>query len=675
MLLDTQIKFLKGVGEKRAEQLCSLGVTTINALIHYFPRDYEDWSHPIPILGAEWMDRCCIKVVVGGNVRHHKAKSGIEVYEVDAYDESASIHIVFFNQKYTALKLEAGREYLLYGQVVLRGDKRQILSPSVSDPTTRQCIHPVYKRSGSITSNYIEKCVREALHSYGAGLTDPLPIKLREEYGLMSLTEAMSEIHFPSSMDKMMEARERFMFEELFYLQLGLKQKRASNKTATNVVIKNDCTDEFISRLPFTPTGAQTRTIETAMQDMMSGYLMNRLVQGDVGSGKTMVAAALMYATAKNGYQSALMAPTEILARQHLKTLEKFFDGTSVTVKALTGNTPAAERREILAGLSSGEIDVIVGTHALISDGVDYKNLGLVITDEQHRFGVRQRGKLQEKGNGVHVLVMSATPIPRTLAHALYGDLEVSIIDELPAGRIPIETYRIDSNIRQRAFGYIKKHLDEGRQGYIVCPLVDDGEIEGVLSATEYYNLVKDDAFKDYNVGLLHGQMKPDEKAEVMSRFVSGDIDLLISTVVIEVGVDVPNAVIMLIENAERFGLSQLHQLRGRVGRGQYKSTCILLSDNKSKQTNERLSVMTETNDGFIIAEQDMQLRGPGDFYGSRQHGFQPFYIRDMLENQTTFVKAQDAADRILNADPNLNHYVDIREEVEQLFSRIETSS
>ncbi len=675
MLLDTQIKFLKGVGEKRAEQLCSLGVTTINALIHYFPRDYEDWSHPIPILGAEWMDRCCIKVVVGGNVRHHKAKSGIEVYEVDAYDESASIHIVFFNQKYTALKLEAGREYLLYGQVVLRGDKRQILSPSVSDPTTRQCIHPVYKRSGSITSNYIEKCVREALHSYGAGLTDPLPIKLREEYGLMSLTEAMSEIHFPSSMDKMMEARERFMFEELFYLQLGLKQKRASNKTATNVVIKNDCTDEFISRLPFTPTGAQTRTIETAMQDMMSGYLMNRLVQGDVGSGKTMVAAALMYVTAKNGYQSALMAPTEILARQHLKTLEKFFDGTSVTVKALTGNTPAAERREILAGLSSGEIDVIVGTHALISDGVDYKNLGLVITDEQHRFGVRQRGKLQEKGNGVHVLVMSATPIPRTLAHALYGDLEVSIIDELPAGRIPIETYRIDSNIRQRAFGYIKKHLDEGRQGYIVCPLVDDGEIEGVLSATEYYNLVKDDAFKDYNVGLLHGQMKPDEKAEVMSRFVSGDIDLLISTVVIEVGVDVPNAVIMLIENAERFGLSQLHQLRGRVGRGQYKSTCILLSDNKSKQTNERLSVMTETNDGFIIAEQDMQLRGPGDFYGSRQHGFQPFYIRDMLENQTTLVKAQDAADRILNADPNLNHYVDIREEVEQLFSRIETSS
>ena len=317
MLLDTQIKFLKGVGEKRAEQLCSLGVTTINALIHYFPRDYEDWSHPIPILGAEWMDRCCIKVVVGGNVRHHKAKSGIEVYEVDAYDESASIHIVFFNQKYTALKLEAGREYLLYGQVVLRGDKRQILSPSVSDPTTRQCIHPVYKRSGSITSNYIEKCVREALHSYGAGLTDPLPIKLREEYGLMSLTEAMSEIHFPSSMDKMMEARERFMFEELFYLQLGLKQKRASNKTATNVVIKNDCTDEFISRLPFTPTGAQTRTIETAMQDMMSGYLMNRLVQGDVGSGKTMVAAALMYATAKNGYQSALMAPTEILAHQH----------------------------------------------------------------------------------------------------------------------------------------------------------------------------------------------------------------------------------------------------------------------------------------------------------------------------------------------------------------------
>ncbi len=675
MLLDTQIKFLKGVGEKRAEQLCALGVTSIDALFHYFPRTYEDWSHPVPIRGAEWYDNCCIKVTVGGNVKYHKAKSGVTVFEVDAYDDSASIHIVFFNQKYTARGMLAGHEYLLYGQVVVRNGKYQILSPSISDPDTKQCIHPVYKRSGKITSNYIEKCVREAFASYGAYLVDPLPIKLREQYGLMSIKKALLEIHFPSSMERMMEARNRFMFEELFYLELGLKRNKRSNSRTTDVVLRENYTGEFLTRLPFTPTGAQMRTVDTAMSDMMSGSLMNRLVQGDVGSGKTMVAAALMYNMARNGYQSAMMAPTEILARQHFETLSKFFDGTDVSVCVLTGNTPRAERSDLLARLASGEIDVIVGTHALISDGVDYKNLGLVITDEQHRFGVRQRGKLLEKGRGAHVLVMSATPIPRTLAHAMYGDLEVSIIDELPSGRIPIETYKIDSDKRQRAFNYIKKHLDEGRQGYIVCPLVEEGEIDGVLSATEYYNLIKDDAFKDYKVGLLHGQMKPAEKAEVMRQFVDGEIQLLVSTVVIEVGVDVPNAVIMLIENAERFGLSQLHQLRGRVGRGQWKSTCILLSDNKSEQTKERLSVMTSTNDGFEIAEQDLKLRGPGDFYGSRQHGFQPFYLRDMLENMDTFKLAEEAADKIMAADPELSHYPAILEEVDSLFARIETSS
>lgn len=675
MLLDTQIKFLKGVGEKRAEQLCSLGVTSINALFHYFPRDYEDWSSPVPILGAEWYDRCCIKVTVGGNVKHHKAKSGITVFEVDAFDDSASIHIVFFNQKYTALKMEAGREYLLFGQVVVKNNKYQILSPSISDPVNKQCIHPVYKRSGKITSNYIEKCVREAFNSYGKYIEDPLPEKLREEFSLMPLVDAFVEIHFPSSMEEMMKARERFMFEELFFLELGLMRNKRNYHRTTDVVLLKDYTDEFLDVLPFTPTGAQLRTVETAMKDMMSGSLMNRLVQGDVGSGKTMVAAALMYSAAKNGYQSAMMAPTEILARQHFETLSEFFKDTDVTVCVLTGSTPRGERNALLSRLSAGEIDVLVGTHALISDGVDYKNLGLVITDEQHRFGVRQRGKFLEKGHGTHVLVMSATPIPRTLAHAMYGDLEVSIIDELPKGRIPIETYKIDSEKRQRAFAYIKKHLDEGRQGYIVCPLVEEGEIEGVLSATEYYNFIKDDEFKDYKLGLLHGQMKPGEKAEVMRRFVDGEIQLLISTVVIEVGVDVPNAVIMLIENAERFGLSQLHQLRGRVGRGQWKSTCILLSDNKSEQTKERLSVMTSTNDGFEIAEQDLKLRGPGDFYGSRQHGFQPFYIRDMLENRDILEKAEDAASRIMAKDPELSHYPGILNEVDSLFSRIETSS
>ncbi|MCQ2489909.1 MAG: ATP-dependent DNA helicase RecG, partial [Clostridia bacterium] len=569
MLLDTQIKFLKGVGEKRAEQFNSLGVTTINALFHYYPRAYEDWSSPVLIKDSEWLDCCCIKATVAGDVRRHKAKSnGIMVFETDVFDDTGALHIVIFNNKYAAMKLQKGEELLFFGTVTKNNGVLQMLSPSIEKTGTKERIRPIYKRSGSMTSNYIEKCVDTAIKQYGIGIEDSLPQDIIEKYDLMPLDVAIREIHFPSSMEQMTKARHRFLFEELFLLQLGLKIKKGENKQETDVVASVDCTDDFISRLPFEPTAAQLKCIKAGVSDMASGFAMNRLLQGDVGSGKTMVAAALMYNVYANGYQSVMMAPTEILAKQHGETLAKFFEGTAVKVATLTGGTPAAEKREILAGLASGEIAIAVGTHALISDNVEFRNLGFVITDEQHRFGVRQRAKLKEKGHGVHVLVMSATPIPRTLAWAAYGDLDVSVIDELPKGRVPIETYKINSSIRKRAFSYIKKHLDEGRQGYIVCPLVEEGEIEGVLSAKEYFDLIKDGEFKDYSVGLLHGQMKAQEKASVMERFQSGEIQLLVSTVVIEVGVDVPNAVIMLIENAERFGLSQLHQLRGRVGRG-----------------------------------------------------------------------------------------------------------
>ena len=676
MLLDTQIKFLKGVGEKRAEQLSSLGVTTINALFHYYPRTYEDWSSPVPIEGSEWLDCCCIKATVAGDVRRHKAKSsGIMVFETDVFDDTGSVHIVIFNNKYAALKLQKGEELLFFGAVTMNHGERQMLSPSIEKTGTKERIKPIYRRSGSITSNYIEKCVDTALTQYGMCIEDPLPREIIEKYDLMPLFDAIREIHFPSDMAQMTKARHRFIFEELFLLQLGLKIKKGENKQRTDVVASVDCTDDFISRLPFEPTSAQRKCIEAGVRDMASGYAMNRLLQGDVGSGKTMVAAALMYNTYANGYQSVMMAPTEILAKQHGETLEKFFEGTSVKVATLTGSTPAAERREILAGLASGEIGVAVGTHALISDNVDFRNLGLVITDEQHRFGVRQRAKLKEKGSGVHVLVMSATPIPRTLAWSIYGDLDVSVIDELPKGRIPIETYKINTSIRQRAFGYIKKFLDEGRQGYIVCPLVEEGEIEGVLSAKEYYDLIKDGEFSDYRVGLLHGQMKAAEKADVMERFQSGEIQLLVSTVVIEVGVDVPNAVIMLIENAERFGLSQLHQLRGRVGRGQWKSTCILCTDNTSPETTARLEVLTKTNDGFEIAQQDLALRGSGDFYGTRQHGFAPSYVNDMIGNPAVLERATAAAESILALDPALSGNPTLKAEVDSLFERIETAS
>ena len=672
MLLDTQIKFLKGVGEKRAEQFNSLGVNTINALFHYYPRAYEDWSSPVPIKDSEWLDCCCIKATVAGDVRRHKAKSnGIMVFETDVFDDTGALHIVIFNNKYAAMKLQKGEELLFFGTVTKNNGVLQMLSPSIEKTGTKERIRPIYKRSGSMTSNYIEKCVDTAIKQYGIGIEDSLPQDIIEKYDLMPLDVAIREIHFPSSMEQMTKARHRFLFEELFLLQLGLKIKKGENKQETDVVASVDCTDDFISRLPFEPTAAQLKCIKAGVSDMASGFAMNRLLQGDVGSGKTMVAAALMYNVYANGYQSVMMAPTEILAKQHGETLAKFFEGTAVKVATLTGGTPAAEKREILAGLASGEIAIAVGTHALISDNVEFRNLGFVITDEQHRFGVRQRAKLKEKRHGVHVLVMSATPIPRTLAWAAYGDLDVSVIDELPKGRVPIETYKINSSIRKRAFSYIKKHLDEGRQGYIVCPLVEEGEIEGVLSAKEYFDLIKDGEFKDYSVGLLHGQMKAQEKASVMERFQSGEIQLLVSTVVIEVGVDVPNAVIMLIENAERFGLSQLHQLRGRVGRGLWKSTCILCTDNTSPLTTSRLEVMTSTTDGFEIAQQDLELRGAGDFYGTRQHGFGPSYVNDMIGNPAILERATAAAESVLSGGltPELKLAVD------NLFDRIETAS
>ena len=672
MLLDTQIKFLKGVGEKRAEQFNSLGVNTINALFHYYPRTYEDWSSPVPIKDSQWLDCCCIKATVGGDVRRHKAKSnGMMVFEVDVFDDTGTVHIVIFNNKYAAMKLQKGEELLFFGSVTRNNGVLQMLSPSIEKTGTKERIRPIYSRRGSMTSNYIEKCVDTAIKQFGIGIEDPIPKDILDEYDLMPLDMAIREIHFPSSMEKMTKARHRFLFEELFYLQIGIKTRAIDNKQKTDIIASVDCTDDFISRLPFTPTGAQLKCIKAGVEDMASGIAMNRLLQGDVGSGKTMVAAALMYNVYANGYQSVMMAPTEILAKQHGETLQRFFEGTALKVATLTGSTPATEKREILAGLASGDIAIAVGTHALISDNVEFQNLGFVITDEQHRFGVRQRAKLKEKGQGVHVLVMSATPIPRTLLWATHGDLDVSIIDELPKGRVPIETYKINSSIRKRAFAYIRKHLDEGQQGYIVCPLVEEGEIEGVLSAKEYYDLIKGGEFKDYSVGLLHGQMKAQEKEAIMERFQKGEIQLLVSTVVIEVGVDVPNAVIMLIENAERFGLSQLHQLRGRVGRGQWKSTCILCTDNTSDLTTARLGVLTSTTDGFEIAQRDLDLRGAGDFYGTRQHGFGPSYVNDMIGNPAILERATAAAENVLSGGltPELKLAVD------NLFDRIETAS
>ncbi len=672
MLLSTQIKYLKGVGEKRAEQFYSLGVYSIDALFHFYPRAYEDWSNPVPIFGAESYEKCCVQAKVSAPVTRRRAKSGIMVFETSAFDASGAVKIVIFNNKYAAAKLKVGETYLFYGTVTVNNGMRQMLSPSIEIPGVKARIRPIYRTTKNMTSKYIEGCMERAFQTYGAYIEDPLPIWIREKYGLLSASEALSEIHFPSSMERMYEARKRFIFEELFELQLGIRLMRGGDREKSEVVLNGDYSEEFYGLLPFEPTGAQKRAVASAVSDMQSGYIMNRLLQGDVGSGKTMVAAALAYNMAKCGYQSAIMAPTEILAAQHFATMQKFFENTGFKVVLITGNMSAATKREALAAIKDGTVALAVGTHALISDNVEFFNLGLVMTDEQHRFGVRQRGKFADKGTGVHVLVMSATPIPRTLALAIYGDLDVSVIDELPKGRIPIETYRIDSSIRERAYNYIKKHLDEGRQGYIVCPLVDESEIDGLISATEYYENISQGAFKDYKVGLLHGQMKAPEKNAVMERFLSGEIQLLVSTVVIEVGVDVPNSVIMLIENAERFGLSQLHQLRGRVGRGEHKSTCILLSDNRGENTTERLKVMCSTSDGFEIANKDLALRGPGDFFGSRQHGLPDLRIADMTD-MPTLELSSEAATEIIEQDPTLEKPENqaLKEAVSEMFSRI----
>jgi len=674
MLPDIKVTELKGVGEKRAEQLQKLGVSSIDALFHYFPRSYEDWTAVVPVMEAEYYDRACLQVTVKDPIRVFRSKSGMLVFETQVFDSSGFCQVLIFNNRYAAQSFLQGATLLLYGKVTVENGFRKIINPAVAKEQSKKRIKPIYRRSKELTSNYIEGCMERALQTYSAYIEDPLPFRIRETYHLLSLKEALSEIHFPSSMDRMKQARNRLIFEELLELQVGLRRIRAANKIPSGVRILEDYSREFYTFLPFSPTGAQEKAVAAAVEDMGSGILMNRLLQGDVGSGKTMVAAALAYTVIRNGYQCAMMAPTEILAEQHFATMKQFFAHTDVRITLLTGSTSAKDKADRKAGLRSGAIDFAIGTHALLTEDVSFSRLGLVITDEQHRFGVNQRGHLAEKGEGAHVLVMSATPIPRTLALAIYGDLDISVIDELPKGRKPIETYRITGKLRQRAYGYIQKFLAEGRQAYIVCPLVEEGEEtpEGLVSASEYFDKIRKNEFKDYSVGLLHGQMKNADKEAVMARFVRGDIQVLVATTVIEVGVDVPNAVIMLIENAERFGLSQLHQLRGRVGRGPYRSTCILLSDSTSENTKERLDVLCQTNDGFVISKKDLALRGPGDFFGRRQHGLPELRIADMLMDCSVLEQAGEAAEKLLQADPALSASENrlLSEEVERLFSR-----
>lgn len=673
--LQTDIRYLKGVGESRAALYQKLGIETVEDLLYHIPRRYIDLTRPTPLAAAVPGQKCAVRALLAAKGREQRIRRGLSVFRLTAVDGPVTLHITFFNAKYTVEALREGEKYIFYGSVTGGFYSRQMDSPQVFRPEEAGTLLPVYSLTQGLSNKMVSRQVTEALNRVEQ-LPDPLEGSgLPQQYGLLSYSQALHAVHFPPDWQAIETGRNRMVFDELLCLSLCFARMREGRHRLRIPPMRMQPLTEYYRALPYELTGAQQRAIAEAMSDMCSGTPMNRLVQGDVGSGKTAVAAALCYFAHRNGAQSTLMAPTEILAQQHYNSLAPLLGSLGMQVALLTGSLSPKKKETLKAALAAGEIDLCIGTHALLTDDTAFANLGLVVTDEQHRFGVQQRAALRQKGKDAHVLVMSATPIPRTLAMIVYGDLEISVIDELPAGRRPIRTYLIDSTIRQRAFGYIKKHLDEGYQAYLVCPAVqsedEDTAAASLKSAVEYAEELAHGAFGDYRVGLLHGKMRPAQKEKVMAEFAAGEIQLLVATTVVEVGVDVPNAVIMMVENAERFGLSQLHQLRGRVGRGQVQSHCILLSDTENPDTLERLRVLCGTNDGFKIAEEDLKQRGPGDFFGERQHGLPEMKIADLAADSRLLQKAREAADALTERDPTLHTLPALARRVERLMAKM----
>lgn len=673
--LQTDIRYLKGVGESRAALYQKLGIETVEDLLYHIPRRYIDLTRPTPLAAAVPGQKCAVRALLAAKGREQRIRRGLSLFKLTAVDGPVTLHITFFNAKYTVEALREGEEYIFYGTVTGGFYSRQMDSPQVFRPEEAGTLLPVYSLTQGLSNKMVSRQVTEALNRVEQ-LPDPLEGSgLPQQYGLLSYSQALHAVHFPPDWQAIETGRNRMVFDELLCLSLCFARMREGRHRLHVPPMQMQPLTEYYRALPYELTGAQQRAIAEAMSDMCSGTPMNRLVQGDVGSGKTAVAAALCYFAHRNGAQSTLMAPTEILAQQHYNSLAPLLGSLGMQVALLTGSISPKKKETLKAALAAGEIDLCIGTHALLTDDTAFANLGLVVTDEQHRFGVQQRAALRQKGKDAHVLVMSATPIPRTLAMIVYGDLEISVIDELPAGRRPIRTYLIDSTIRQRAFGYIKKHLDEGYQAYLVCPAVqsedEDTAAASLKSAVEYAEELAHGAFGDYRVGLLHGKMRPAQKEKVMAEFAAGEIQLLVATTVVEVGVDVPNAVIMMVENAERFGLSQLHQLRGRVGRGQVQSHCILLSDTENPDTLERLRVLCGTNDGFKIAEEDLKQRGPGDFFGERQHGLPEMKIADLAADSRLLQKAREAADALTERDPTLHTLPALARRVERLMAKM----
>lgn len=661
------IRYLKGVGEKTARLYNKLGIFTVDDLICHYPRKYLDYSNTVSVKDAPPDTPVFIKATMITPVKESMIRKGLTLYKCNFSDGETVIRVTIFNNKYLAKALRTFDDYILYGKV-----EKTFTSASMSSPQIERAdkaeVHPVYPTTEKLSVKAISKSVRNALALVGK-IPETLSDDILKKYDLVSLDFATRQIHFPTDEKNIEPARHRLIFDELLTLQLGLLKLKEKDVKGNSCKIKKDFTNEFYSLLPFTPTGAQQRAVADCIEDMQSDRMMNRLIQGDVGSGKTAVAGAVIYTVIKNGAQAALMAPTEILATQHFESFKKLFASTDVRVALLTGSVKAGEKKEIKRALCNGEIDLIVGTHALIQNDVEFENLGLVCTDEQHRFGVQQRANLAMKGDNPHLMVMSATPIPRTLGLIIYGDLDISLLDELPPGRQEIRTDVVTSAYHKRIYKFIRDAVDRGEQAYIVCSLVDEGESD-LISAKEYADNLAKNEFVGYSVGLLHGKMKPAEKDRVMQSFVEGETQILVSTTVVEVGVDVPNATVMLIENADRFGLSQLHQLRGRVGRGKNKSYCILVSDNKSDSSRERLQVMKHTSNGFDIADYDLKSRGPGDFFGKRQHGLPDLKIADMLEDTETLRQCRECALKMLESDPRLDGYPELCERINNMFRK-----
>jgi len=723
--LDTSIRYIKGVGEAREKLMAKLGISTLRDLVGYFPRAYEDRTVFSKISDLQIGQTVCVSAMAASTPKLSHIRKGLDIVKVRVVDESGSLEITFFNQAYIKDSIKQGESYVFYGRIT-----GSLIRPEMTNPifekdvagdredrgTITARIMPIYPLTAKLSQKIISSSVRHGLDKCGDNLPDVLSADITNHYELCKARYAFENIHFPEDFKALEIARKRLIFEELFVLAVAMRFMRKRRIEQSGKKINKPDFEKFYTKLSFTPTGAQMRAIDEAAEDMCGAKPMNRLIQGDVGSGKTLVAAACAWSVWESGLQAAFMAPTEILAKQHFNSLSKLLEPMGMRVGLLVGAMTAKQKREVGEKLSLGEMDLIIGTHALISESVHFYNLGLVITDEQHRFGVAQRSMLTEKGNSPHVLVMSATPIPRTLALIIYGDLDVSTIDEMPPGRREIETHIVGEMHRKRVYGFIEKLVKEGRQVYIICPMVEEdsaedrgtewdrgtvplshetkyslaqgyGHVTGgpspcptpshglqpaqpLKSAKDHHKHLSKEVFPNLQTKLVHGKMKPKEKDAAMNAFSSGEADILVATTVVEVGVDVPNAALIIVENADRFGLSQLHQLRGRVGRGEHESHCILFNTGKTEVSRERLEIMKTTNDGFKIAEKDLSMRGPGDFFGSRQHGLPQLHIASFATDMLILNQAQNAAAETLKKDPQLKarENRDLSEQIKRMF-------